>query len=255
MTFDRSLARLASLSDADLGLPWSFRGTAMRMRYALYHALEEEHRALVDAPPDPTEAARILTLADGAFGDLRGLLAGLDDGLLDRSPGGEAWPLRRILMHLIDTERSYRAQCAYAIARAANEPVRMPDDRRPVAEPAEPGGGVAAIVGAFAAERDHTVAALTATADAALGRPTVWGGADVDLRHRLHRFASHLAEHTIQCAKTIAALDAAGGDARAICRRIGSVRGAHARRSDPGRLRALDAALDAKAVAAERAIP
>ena len=47
-------------------------------------------------------------------------------------------------------------------------------------------------------------------------------------------------------------LDAHGGDARTICRRIGAMRGLHERRSDPTRLEALHTALEEKALAAGR---
>ena len=37
-------------------------------------------------------------------------------------------------------------------------------------------------------------------------RPTIWARYDVDVRFRLHRFAAHVIEHTIQCEKALAAL-------------------------------------------------
>jgi hypothetical protein len=75
----------------------------------------------------------------------------------------------------------------------------------------------------------------------------MWSDVEVDVRFRLHRFASHIAEHAYQCEKAIRALDAYGGDARTICRRIGALRGLHERHTDPAALRALDAALADKA--------
>lgn len=247
MTFDASLARLASLSDAELARErWSFRGKQWG-GYALYHALEEEQRAVLAAPSAPTDAARILDLAQSAFGDLRGLLAGLDEALLDRVPAAGEWSVREILAHAIGVERSYRTNVEYAIARTAADPVLMPAERRPQPDPADTAGGLSDIVARFAARRTETDAALGATGEAALARPTVWGGVEVDVGFRLHRFASHVAEHTYQCEKAIRMLEAYGGDARAICRRIGAMRGAHERRSDPRRLQALDAALAEKA--------
>jgi len=123
----------------------------------------------------------------------------------------------------------------------------MPAERRPKADPADTAGGVLEIVGRFAARRAETDASLGATDAALLARPTMWDGIEVDVRFRLHRFASHIAEHAYQCEKAIRALDAYGGDARAIARRIGATRGAHERRSDPATLRGLDAALEEKA--------
>ena len=213
----------------------------------MYHALEEEQRAVSDAPRAATEAARILSLAQGAFGELRGLLAGLDDELLDRPAAAGEWSLRETLAHAIAVERSYRTNTEYSVGRVASEPVLMPTERRPQPDPADTTGGVGHIVARFAQRRSETDAAFAALDEAALARPTMWGGFEVDVRHRLHRFASHVAEHGNQCEKTVRALHAFGGDARSIAKRIGAMRGLHERRSDAACLRALDAALDEKA--------
>ena len=255
MTFDGSLARVATLTDAELASEaWALRGKAIAIGYALYHALEEEQRALIAAPPPPTESARILALAHGAFGDLRGLLAGLGDERLDELPAEGDWSLRETLAHAIGVERSYRANVAYSIERLPAEPVLMPADRRPPPDPADTEGPMIEILGRFAAHRAVTDRELSAIPEGALARPTVWGGVEVDVRFRLHRFASHILEHTYQCEKTIRLLGAFGGDGRAICRRIGEMRGLHERRTDRAHLDALDAALDEKARIARQLI-
>jgi hypothetical protein len=216
----------------------------MDLRYALYHALEEEQRAAIGASTELREAARILSLAQYAFGSLRGLLAGLDVALLDLEPAPGEWSVRATLAHAIGVERSYRTNTEYSIARTVAEPVLMPAERRPKADPADTEGGIPEILTRFAARRAETDASLAATDESALARPTMWGGAEVDVRFRLHRFGSHIAEHTYQCEKAVRALGAFGGDARAIVMRIGALRGLHERRTDPARLRALDAALE-----------
>lgn len=241
------------LSDADVRRPdWTFRGKPAEIGYALYHALEEEQRAAIEAPWALTEAARILSLAQSAFGELRGLLAGLDDALLDRTPAAGEWSLRETLAHAIGVERSYRANTEYSVTRTASDPVLMPAERRPQPDPADTAGGGLAILGRFAQRRAETDASFAGLDEAALARPSMWGGFEVDVRHRLHRFASHLAEHTNQCEKAVRALDAFGGDARSIAKRIGATRGLHERRTDAARLRALDAALAEKARIARR---
>ena len=82
-------------------------------------------------------------------------------------------------------------------------------------------------------------------------RPSQWGPYEVphriDVRFRLHRFASHIAEHTVQCETTIAALGVPLTDARAIVRAIGAARGMHERRSPQNAIDTLDRALVAKA--------
>jgi hypothetical protein len=67
------------------------------------------------------------------------------------------------------------------------------------------------------------------------------------VRFRLHRFASHIAEHTVQCETTVMALGVPLTDARVIVRAIGAARGMHERRSSPERIAVLDESLTAKA--------
>ncbi len=153
--------------------------------------------------PDGDEASRILTLAQIAFGRLRGSLAGVDDELLDRVPAEGEWSLRETLVHTIGVERSYRANTEHAL-----------DAQQ-------------------------------------LVRPSQWGPYEVlhriDVRFRLHRFASHIVEHTVQCEKAIESFGIVLNDPRAAVRAIGAMRGAHERRSPRATLDALDAALVAKA--------
>ena len=69
----------------------------------------------------------------------------------------------------------------------------------------------------------------------------------VDVRFRLHRFASHLVEHTIQCEKALAAGSIRVGEARTIVRRIWALRGELEATSDDDAMAALDAAHEERA--------
>jgi hypothetical protein len=221
--------------------------------YALYNALEEEQLAVVALPPDPDEAARILTLAQIAFGRLRGLLADVDDELLDRVPADGEWSIRRTLEHAISVERSYRANTQHALIRRDDEPLTLPTDRRPQPDPTDTSGGTLDILAAFAARRAETDAALAGLDAQQLVRPSQWGryavAHRIDVRFRLHRFASHIVEHAVQCEKGILAFGVTLTDPRAVVRAIGAARGAHERRSPRAALDALDAALVARAEA------
>jgi hypothetical protein len=207
--------------------------------------------AVTTLAPDTDEASRILTLAQVAFGRLRGLLASVDDDLLDRAPADGEWSLRRTLEHAIEVERSYRANTQHALVRRDSEPLKVPPDRRPKADPADTSGGVLEIVAAFASRRAETDAALAGLDADQMIRPSQWGPYEVphqvDVRFRLHRFASHIVEHTVQCEKALDALGIALNDPRAVVRAIGATRGAHERRSSRAVLDALDAALIARA--------
>jgi len=218
--------------------------------YALFNALEEEQMAVAALGPDGDEASRILTLAQIEFGRLRGILAAIDDDLLDRAPAEGEWTVRETLVHAIGVERSYRANTQHALARRDDEPLTLSAERRPQPDPADTSGGVLDILAAFAARRAETDAALAGLDEAQMVRPSQWGPYEVphriDVRFRLHRFASHIVEHTVQCEKTIAALGVTLNDQRSVVRSIGATRGAHERRSSRTVLDALDAALHAR---------
>ena len=255
MTFEAALRRLARVRDDDLERPWTWPGKGPAdIRNAFFYALMEEQAALVSASTPTNEADRILVLAQRAFGDLRGLLLAVPDALLDREPAPGEWSVRRTMGHTINVERSYRANSQHALLRGDDEPLTLPQERRPKPDPADTTGDALAMVQALSRRRAETDAALAGTEAADLDRRSQWAALetpfDVDLRFRLHRFGAHLVEHTQQVEKTIRALGQAETDAQAYVRQISIVRGRHERRSPAGQRERMDAALLAIAEAA-----
>jgi uncharacterized damage-inducible protein DinB len=221
------LAGFAALDEASCAEPWQWpghSGETLMVRNALYQSLLEEQEAAVTARRE-SEAARILCLAQEAFGVLRGLLIGLDDGALDRSPGGGAWTLREVLAHVLNVERSYYNQTLYASRRSNHEPVYT-QQRPPPAAGDEVAGGVRGWIERLASARARSFE-LAALPAASLTRPTRWSGHDVDIRFRLHRFAVHIAEHTNQCEKVLQALGIVPREGWLIARQVSEVRGSH----------------------------
>lgn len=245
------MRRFALLPDEALEHAWTWRDRQTRVRYALYRSLEEEQEALVRARAEwePTEAERILALAQRAFGDLRGLLVGIDEQLLDRAPAEGQWPLRLVLRHALTVEKRYAAQVVYSAHRREEEPVAIPPDRLPHEDDADVAGDIARILDRFATFRAQTDALCGALPAAAMARPALWGGFEVDVRFRLHRFASHIVEHTIQCEKTLDALGSAPSEARRIVRRISTTRGELEASGDAETLQRLDTAHAERAAA------
>ncbi len=244
-SFENAMRRFATLDDAALDGRWTCRGHPSTVRYAVFRCLEEEQEALARARAAwrPTEAERILALARRAFGDLRGLLIGLDDGILDTARDG-AWKLRRVLTHVSEIERRYAAQTAYAAHRREGEPLRLAegDPRLPSKDGQELAGGLDAVLARIASLRDTSDALLGPIGGDSLERPTDWAGVRVDVRLRLHRFASHLVEHTLQCEKALEARGLREGEARRVVRRIWALRGELEASGDDAAMAALDAA-------------
>lgn len=211
----------AALDHEALSRPWGWRGGTIDVRYALYRTLEEAQEAHVRVVGEPhPESRRVLALAQRAFGDLRGLVAGLPTDVLDAAPRAGEWSIRQTLHHLLVIERRYALQTLYAVQRTNAEPVRIPEDRLPPPAQFDAGGDVAALRDRLATARAETDRLLGALVPAALRRPTIWVKIDVDVRFRLHRFAAHLVEHTVQCEKTLAALGWGGTEGRRIVRHV-----------------------------------
>jgi hypothetical protein len=240
--FDATLMRFAALDEGGLSRPWTWRGGKMEVRYALYRTLEEAQETHVRlATAAHPESRRVLALAQFAFGDLRGLLAGLPTELLDREPRPGEWSIRETLRHLLLVERRYAVQTRHAVERAESEPVRIPDARLPAAAEIDATGDVVALLARLGGAREETNRWLGDVAPAAMSRPTVWAGHEVDVRFRLHRFAAHLVEHTIQCEKTLGALGRGQTEGRRIVRRVASA---------IGEIDGLDASTEARALEA-----
>src|ERR1051325_9866022 len=116
--FDAALGGFAALDEGALARPWSFRDKPMDVRYALYRTLEDAQEALVAlaARPHP-ESRRIVALAQQAFGDLRGLLAGAPDALIDKAPREGEWSVGEVLRHVLAVEQRYAIQTRWAVER------------------------------------------------------------------------------------------------------------------------------------------
>jgi DinB superfamily len=224
---DAALVGFAGLDEGALERSWSFRDKPMSVRYALYRTLEDAQEALVEVAARPhAESRRILALAQQAFGDLRGLVLGLTDDLLECPPRDGEWSVSDVLRHVLSVEQRYAIQTRWAVERADSEPIRIPADRLPSTEPAPSTGGVVELLAALAAARAETNWTLGNVAPAALTRPTQWVHYDIDVRFRLHRFGAHIAEHTVQCEKTLAGLGAPVTEGRRIVRRLTATLGA-----------------------------
>ncbi len=241
-TFETAMARWATLDEDALARPWSWRDKKMDVRYALYRTIEEAQEAVVRAASGRhPESRQILAQAQRAFGDLRGLLIGLPDDVLDKVPRPGEWSLREVLRHVFSVERRYMLQTLYAIERADSDPMRIPDQRLPTPDQIDVSGDIDAVLARIGDARAETNRRLGDLVPAAMTRPTVWVHYDIDVRFRLHRFAAHVVEHTIQCEKTLDALGWCATEGRRIVRRLWSLVGELEGLGATEELRGLDA--------------
>jgi hypothetical protein len=212
-------ADLRVIPDSALETGWPWRDDEADVRYGLYRGLEaieeagaEAARILRGIGAERTPGAERIAPATIARWELQGLLATMDEGLLDRHPGDGEWTARQALAHIVSGQRAYGWFTAWWASRPRNEPapdgvpeaVRdsagLPDDE------AEGEGDVAAIRARFDAIVDLSAARLAYLDDEGLARPARWAGIPVTVGFRLGRWSSHVVEHTLQLDKTLLAL-------------------------------------------------
>ncbi|HEX5590586.1 MAG TPA: DinB family protein [Candidatus Limnocylindrales bacterium] len=210
---------LLAIPDAALETGWPWRNDEADVRYGLYRAIEaiEEagtavERLLRGRPAARPPAADRIAPATIARWDLHGLLASVDERLLDRHPGGGEWTLRQTLAHIVGGQRAYGWFTAWWASRPADEPAPdgVPESVRDAAglpdEEIEGEGTLLAVRARFDAILDLSAGRLGYLDDDGLARPARWAGIPVTIGFRLGRWSSHVIEHTVQLDKTLVVL-------------------------------------------------
>lgn len=229
-------ARLAvPLTDPDLDRPWSWGDYDEGVRFAYFRTYEELRDLAVTLAMDrqaagfpQTSAQRILAQHQSAFCDLEAALLGVTDEQSVLSPAQGEWTLRLILRHIVETERTFFAINHYAVERARardGRPLDMSDQAwdafwagDPFDELAEH-GAFSQIWAYYQGLHRRVLDVFARMSDPELDEPVVfWESTPMPLRFRLHRFESHLRQHTIQVDKALAALSLASGEAPRLIR-------------------------------------
>ncbi|MDQ2714520.1 MAG: DinB family protein [Chloroflexota bacterium] len=160
--------------------------------------------------PALTTAQRILGQHHIAYQSLRGVLVGVNSAEADRSPAEGEWPLRRVLPHIMDTERGFAAVMHYALERyrRGEPPAEMSDETAMNVYHLTDDDFYQApyeqMLTLYEEMHNRVLAELAGMPEDELSAPSLWWEEEeVTMRFRLHRFDAHLREHTIQVEKTL----------------------------------------------------
>jgi hypothetical protein len=243
-SFAETMATMAEFTDEDMGRSWRWRseGTDLGVRDGFHRSLEAELAQLASIGSDGPQGEPNIAMAEAqrALGRALGLVAGQPEELLDFQPAPGDWPLREVMRHMLETELSFFANTRWSVTRTEDQPVAMPKELRPQDKDAPGDGMIPDLSARLVAARAATDAFVGELQPQALERPTMWAGYSVDVRFRLHRFASHLTEHTIHAEKVLRAAGRHPGEARQMVRAIWGARGSHERQSSAAALTRLD---------------
>lgn len=205
-------------------------------RYGFYRCAEaldragiDAERALADANVTRPPSSRIVARATVARWELHGVLASLDDGDLDRDPGGGEWTVRQTLAHIVNVQRAYASFTAWWLARRHEPdfPDEVPDGVGPdFPDEASDGVGTLAEIRTRLDEAMDTAAGRLGALDTdELAANARWSGYAVDVGFRLGRWASHLREHTIQVDKTLVMLERPTREVERLVRHVHAAHG------------------------------
>jgi hypothetical protein len=228
-----------AIPDAGLAKPWAWQSYDNEgIRFAFFRTYEELRELAVKLSSErmaqgnpPSAAQRILAQYEAAYWDLQAALSGIEETQLDRPPAEGEWPVRRILAHILQVDLGFYVAVRYALDQYRSG-VAEPD--RPTREVWVALSGVDEALfqsitsGPFSALRDYhanfherIVREFSDIRDLELDMSSkYWEKEALSLRFRLHRFDSHMRQHTIQMDKTTIAIQGPPNEAKRLNRLI-----------------------------------
>lgn len=229
-------ARLTcDLSDADLEKHWAWRDYDEGVRFSFFRTYEELRSLAVGlaagrsaAGSGITQAQHILGQYHAGYRDLQAILFGWSADILERTPGAEEWSVRQALKHIVSAERNFYFMVHFALldARLGNaQPTEMTEaiwDEFWSGDPSQALGETSTaleLLAYYDTLHQRVLDEFVSITSTELEAPAVyWEDQPYPIRFRLHRFDSHLRQHTIQIEKTLVALGLAPGEPRRLLR-------------------------------------
>jgi uncharacterized damage-inducible protein DinB len=223
-----------NLPDQELEREWVWQDYDEGVRFAFFRNYEDlctlAARLEAGRSAPFSEARCILAQYHLAYRDLQALLLGIDDDLAMQEPAEGEWPLSNVLVHIIQAEGTFFAIVYYTLERQRSgddRPLEMPDEAweafwagDPFAEIKEK-RNLSELLTYYNQLHNRVLKAFNGISSSELELPVVfWESTPMPVRFRLHRFDSHMRQHTIQVQKTLDMLGRRPNEARRLLRLI-----------------------------------
>jgi hypothetical protein len=224
--------------DEALERAWAWQMYGEGVRVAFFRTYEELRELAVTVAAERAARGPAISTAQRALGqyhlayrDLQAVVLGVTDADLDRAPAEGQWPLRAVLGHMIRADSGFLAVTWHALDqhRRGIVPVQAPTqamleaywgDAATAVQQAL-AGPLAGILAYHARIHDRVMQDLGDITDGELSVPSLWWEEEeMSLRFRLHRFDSHLRQHTVQAEKTLDAIGRPPTEAKRLLRLI-----------------------------------
>lgn len=268
-----------AFSDVDMGQPFFWRKHGEGVRLGLigtHHELQDLAAALAarrsQSGPPTTLVQQVLGQVHTAYRELQAALLGITDAEFDQEPAVGEWPLRIILGHVFQAERTFFTLIISGLAQqqaGAARPFTFPDD-----EVERVNGSQAAfydiidnqplaiILQHYDEFHQRVRTELVGLTDEQFVGPSPiwWEEEEYSLQYRLHRFEAHLRQHLVQIEKTRLLLNRPETEAsrflRLIFRALASVENATLGAAEPGQAeqRALAAIIEERTAVLQQVV-
>ncbi len=214
-----------SIPDDDLDRSWAWKDyNSEGVRFAFFRNLEDLRQLAAEfalsrhTKGQPrSEAQHILGNYHAAYRDLQAVLLGIDESLFNQPPAEGEWPVRRAYAHILGGDMGFYVAIRYALERyrkADGRPDHIPEEAwdlfLEMTEAAQDrllGSSYEDLAAFHVTFHDRILGDFAGIRATELDIPArYWEDEPYSLRFRLHRFESHMRQHTIQIEKTLAAL-------------------------------------------------
>ncbi len=239
----RAVKQFASLTqrvpDRDLDKEWAWGAYDEEgVRFAFFRTYEELCELAASTATmrsalgsEMSTAQRILAQYHRAYRDLEAALLGAGKDAFGKAPTEGEWPVHKVVAHIVGAELGFFVVVKYALARRRSgdgRPAEIPDEAWDTISGVDEATFQALADGPFTelesyhgTLHERVLRELADIRDEELAAPSMyWEGYEMSLRFRLHRFDSHLRQHTVQVDKTLKAIGHAPNEARRLLRLI-----------------------------------
>jgi len=223
------------LSEKDLEHPWIWKDHDEEgIRFVFFVTLQElRHLAVTLAAlrTKLTPAQHILSQYHAAYTDLQSALLGLSNEDAQRAPAQGEWPVQKVYAHILSTEINFTITVRYALEkhRAGTwtlEKVSDADADRLAGISDEEylaltNGPLERMLAYHRELHPAIIEEFSKISDQELDLPsTFWEETRFPIKHRLHRYEAHFAQHTVQIDKTLVAIGQAPTESKRLLRKI-----------------------------------
>lgn len=223
------------LSEKDLERAWVWKDHDEEgIRFAFFVTLQELRDlavTLVGLRPKPTPAQHILSQYHSAYMDLQAALLGISSPYGERVPAQGEWSLQKVYAHILSTEINFTITVRNALEKhraGVWTPERTSDaDADRLAGVSEQEyqslveGSLEGMLAYHHQLHRQIVEEFSVITDEELDLPsTFWEETRFPIRHRLHRYEAHFAQHIIQIDKTLVAIGQAPNESKRLLRKI-----------------------------------